>query len=367
MPKVKHPLQSALSTLAILMSFFMLLSLIVFFITHQPLFQNTKTVGSWIIGLLPSVGVIAFLGKKIKSGIQTHGSLSQSIRYLLIGEPLIHAMLWLFIVFQTCIFCYALPVYFVQLQLSGEPDETELDWKAVRQVCLIKNQTPYPLKRISGKPIVYSSERFLSRGESVLIQVEAKGYASTSQALAWPAFVILKVFSGIQSKIELRKAPPVRIQIRAVNPASAQIHFASPVDSQFTGYGVIEIDTGKRVEIHVSSPRHQPWDTVFSADGNLNRDLRLSRIPERVVFRGFQQMGDIEYNRMALSITDMQGKLIRQGRSGESIEIFPGTYRLKMVKILRPEPPLSAVVDETVTISVGDTEKVFRAVLEGHE
>jgi hypothetical protein len=361
MSKIKQSILAVLSNLALLLSFLVFLSLILVFIYHRQVFDNAKSVLSWIFEILSSFSIVAYLGTRIKAGIKKYGSLSESLKKLLIDEPLIHALVWVFVIFMIGIFCYMLPIHFLTLELYDQSNEQILDKKTIERVDLLKKGLPYRMTPNPGNLAVYACPRFLTWGDSVTIHGQAKGYLETNQPIAWPTFAIFNIFDGVHCRILLQRVQPFRISLNVTNATSANIHFTSPVDTQFTGVGIIEASPGNRIEVEVSLLYYATWDTTFYADGDFVKDLRLKQKPVRIILRAFDRNGAIEYENMDVYI----GGTKMNEKSGEVIRLLPGTYDVIMVKELQPHE--RAVVNKRITITASDHAQEmppFTAILE---
>ena len=351
MMRIKKPLLKGLSVIALLGSFVILLGLIIFFVINPQVFERTKNVIAFLFEFCLLGSLVTYLGKRIKKGAEIHGSLSNSLTKLIIDEPLIHSMIWVFIVVQLIVFSYILPVHYLDVKIIDRTTSAIINSDLIEKTEIKKDDDSY---RQPAKA-VFSTLRFLAWGESVNLYVKARGYDEYQAPVAWPGLALRDVIKGNKQLIELAPEGPVTITLQAY-PSSSQIHVQSSIDTLIKCSGIIKLKRDETVAIKVSAKNYCDQDTTFVVKKDVEINFVLSQKSGTIIFRAFDE-GGIEKKRMTIYI---DGELIPQ-KSGQVVLLRPGDHRVKLVKNYSNNE--RAIVDEfLITIKPGDNDENSRTV-----
>ena len=122
--------------MALLGSFTILLGLIIFFIVHPDVFDRTKNVITFLFEFLLLGSVVTYFGKRIKKGADEYGSISTALSKLILEEPLLHSLIWIFIVIQTIAFSYIVPIHYLEVNLKDRISAENIDSKLINESIL---------------------------------------------------------------------------------------------------------------------------------------------------------------------------------------------------------------------------------------
>ena len=318
--------------LAISMLFICLLSLIIFFVANPSIFKNTKDVLTYIFSFFSITSLLAYLLRNIRKERKKQGNYTGVLIEFFRKEPLFHIFIWIFIFIELILFCYILPIHYVNIEIGPN-----------KKAELIKNGDAYILDKPAEGKQKYKSPRFLSWNEKACVRAHFSKNCIDTVNVTWSAFAFIYAFRGVQ----LPRLPlQVEIKIEKVTPKNATIHYkTSKSNSAFKGAGSFKAEKCERITIIVKADsNYESLDTSFISAKDTTLEFTLEQVKGSIKLTGRRENGE-EIKEMDIYL---YGKKHEQN-SSKRINLKPGSYKIYLKKDL---PGNGYYKSETVTINV---------------
>lgn len=303
--------------LVITLLFICLLSLVIFFVVKPSIFKDTKDVLTYIFSFFSITSLIAYLLKNIRKERKKQGNYTGALIEFLRKEPLFHILIWIFIFIELILFCYILPIHYVNIEIGPN-----------KKVELIKNGKTYNLFKSTKGKQKYRSPRFLNWNEKAFVLAYFSNNYIDTVHVTWSAFAFIDVFRGVQlSSLPL----PVEIKIEEVMPNNARICLkTSKLDSTFEAPISFKVDRNDIIKIIVKADaNYKSQEISFISAKDTTLEFALKQLKGRVKIIGLRPSG-VEEKKMSIYLN---GKKLSEC-SGEIISLEPGIHNIYMVKLL---------------------------------
>ena len=349
MNKLKSTLLRMISTLSILLLFTSILVLIVFFVLKPEQFENTKKVLVFISESLGGGLGLIYIRKRIKAGIEKYGSLSKSFTTFLIDEPIIHSIIWIFIIFQAVAFSYLIPIYFLVVEVKD--NGSSLVNKNVKVTVMPDNYFLSNPEIIDGA-LLYETKSTYTWGDSCRIFIKADGYEEQSAPVRWSGLAFFNIINGYKiSPVTLAKdLKTFRIE---VTPNQAKIKLTAPsIDTTFSREGIFKFEKNTEVKLLISCKNFNDFDESIIVMHDTTIKLNMKKLPGKLVLYAESQ-GGVKINDLDIYI---DGKKT-YNKIGETIILQPDiNYIIRLIK--ERHDHYDFVPDFTVMLSPGQIKEM---------
>lgn len=325
-----------------------LLATIYYLVSDPSVVKNINTVITFLVELLGGSAIVVTLTKRFKDQLQKAETVSKAITSFLSREPIVVAMLWIFIVIQTITFTYLFPVHSLIIEVKNDP--TVLAESNIH-VAISPEQVILTDPMEIENAMLFTTSRAYIWGDSLHVQITANGFDDYETNVKWSGFAFVNLMNGYRIPAVNLDSQNHRLQVQAV-PENAVIRVKSTgMDTSFIGSGRLVADTDDfvTVEVHADNYRSQSHSFTVSHDTTLT--FALNPEPAALFLRAFSE-GGIEQKNMTIYINGSE----TNHRMGNKIILPPGRYNIH----LRQEREDSFIFVDEFTVVLNPGQKVSK-------